>query len=210
MHSIVFIGCSILSQRRQCTLKIVQELFTLTQRHSHALNHIQGVFTLIQRHSHALNPVQGLFNSHSKAFFLMVTPQWVAFNNHSMAFRRTQLCSGAVHTHSMAFTCTQWCSGVVNTQMHSRTLNVVQGLFNTHSKAFTSTLYHSGGVQYSLKGIQPVQILKSLMNMFSNMQSMLRPYKFALNFHWMLFNLPFLGICQKKSEISWRHTWIDW
>jgi hypothetical protein len=58
----------------------------------------------------------------------------------------------------------------------------VQGLLNTHSLAFTLTQYRSGGVQYSLKGVQLVQTLEGPMNMFSNMPSTLRPYKFGLNF----------------------------
>jgi hypothetical protein len=122
----------------------------------------------------------------------MVTPRWVAFNNDSMAvmcthwvFTLTQwrsctltACSGAVPTHSLAFMSTQWSSGAVP----------------AHSLAFTCTHKHTGGVQYSLKGVQPVHILKGPLDMFSNMQSTLKTYKFALNFHWM----PFLWLCQTR------------
>ena len=80
------------------------------------------------------------------------------------------------------------------THWHSCALNGCLGGVPTHSLVFTCTHKHSEGVQYSIRGVQPVQILKGPIDMFSNMGSTLRPYKFALNFHWM----PFLQLCQTK------------
>ena len=85
----------------------------------------------------------------------------------------------------------------------------VQGLFNTHSLAFTYTHKHSGGVQYSLTGIQPVQTIEGPIDMFSNMRSTLRPYKFGLNFRCM----PFLWLRQTRrcdvtlEYIIGRRSW---
>ena len=97
---------------------------------------------------------------------------------------------------------TQWRSCTLNGCSH--TLNCVhahsmgvQGLFPL-TKWLSCTLNGcSGAVQYSRIGIhvhsqvfrrcsirvQPVHVPEGPMNMFSNLRSMQRPYKLALNFH---------------------------
>ena len=107
-----------------------------------------------------------------------------------------------VNTHSIAIIHTHWvfrdCShSLIGLHAHSMG---VQGVFNTHSFVFKRTHKCSEGVQYSLKDVQPVQTLEGPIDMFSNMQIILRPYKFCLNFHWM----PFLRLCQAR-----RHDIIE-
>ena len=140
VHSVAFRGCS-----------------TLTQRHSRALNSIQRVFNTHSQVFMCTQSHSGLFNACTNAIFLMVTPQWVAFNNDWMM---------VMHTH-WVFTLIQWwsciligCSGAVQYSLIGIHVHwmTVQGVFNTHSLAFTCTHKCSGGVQYSLTGIQPVQI----------------------------------------------------
>ena len=110
----------------------------LTKMHSIAFRRCS---ILTHKYSHVLNCIQGLFNSHTNAIFLMVTPRWVAFNNDLMAF---------IHTQWM-FTLTPWCSCA---------RNGCSGAVPTHLLAFMS-IHSMGvqrGVQYSLKGFQPVHI----------------------------------------------------
>ena len=81
----------------------VQGLVPLTHWHSCALNGCSGCvqYSLIGVHAHSqafrgcsilthwrscvLTSVQGVFSSDTNEIFLMVTSQWVAFNNDSMA-----------------------------------------------------------------------------------------------------------------------------
>ena len=151
MHSVVFRGCS-----------------TLTQRHSCALNHVQWVFNT---HLQAFTRTQSHSWSHHGESCSIMT-QWrscTLIGSHSLS---------GIHAHSIGvqglFPLTHW---------HSCARNGCSGAVLTHSLAFMCTHKCSGGVQYSLKGVQPVQIFKGPIDMFSNMQSTLRPYKSALNFH---------------------------
>ena len=74
-----------------------------------------------------------------------------------------------VHTHSIVFMRTKW-----GFRGCSQPLKSIQ----MHSQAFR-------GFQYSLKVVQLVRMCTGPMDMFSNTWSTLRPYKFALNFHWV-------------------------
>jgi hypothetical protein len=165
-----------------CTLTSVEgmfsthsKVFTCTHKHSGRVQYwlkgihahsqaFRGCSILTQRHSCALTNVQGVLSSDTNEIFLMVTAWWVAFNNDSMAFMRTQWeftltqwhscalneCSGGVqysligiHVHSMGvqgmFPLTHW---------HSCKLNGCSGAVHTHSLAFTRTHKCSGSVQY--------------------------------------------------------------
>ena len=101
-----------------------------------------------------------------------------------------------VHAHSMVF---RGCSySLIGIYVHSMG---VQGLFTiTQRRPCALSSVHS--VQYSLKGIQPVQILEGPMNTFSNIWSALRPYIIALNFCWMLSNISFLWHGQTRGVIK--------
>jgi hypothetical protein len=121
----------------------VQYSFIDVHVHSHAF---RGCSILTHRHSGALTSIQGVFSSDTNEILLMVTPQWVAFNNDSMAVIRTHW----VFTLTLAVMYTEWvfrgCS--ILTHWHSCTLTSVQGVFNTHSKAFSP--FNHLKVQYTV------------------------------------------------------------
>jgi len=142
MHSWVFRGFSLLTQRHAGALDSIQGVFNTN---SNALNSIQKVF----------NRIQGLFNSHTKVFFLMdhcelhsIITQWhshtlngcscslTGVHVHSMVFRDCSHSLIDIHAHSMGV------QGLFTiTQMHSCALNSIQGVFNTHSTAFSLFMY---------------------------------------------------------------------
>jgi hypothetical protein len=177
----VFRGCSI-----------------LTQSHSRALSSIQGVFnthsktfTCTQQHSGGIQYSLTGIHVHPIAFRGCSIPtqmrsfSWSHHGESPSIMTQWQSCALigcshsliGIHAHSLGvqglFSLTHW---------RSCTFNGCSGAVLTHSMAFTSTHKCSGGVQYSLKGVQPVHILKGPIDMFSNMRSTLRPYKFDLNF----------------------------
>ena len=169
----------------------------LTHWHTHALTSIQGCSIITQRCSHALTSVQGVFSSDTNEIFLIVTPWWVAFNNDSMAFMRTQWaftltewhscafngCSGAVPTHSLAFMHTQW---VFRGCSHS-----LIGI-HTHSQAFRRCSIH----------VKSVHVPEGPMNMISNLQ--MGP----LNLLSISIECHFFGFAKQEDMMSHLNTWL--
>jgi hypothetical protein len=190
----------------------VQGLFPLTHWRSCALSSIQGVFkthslafTCTHKHSGGVQYSLTGIHVHSIAFrgcSILTQMQSFSWSHHGelhsiMTQWRSCTLNGCshslngIHAHSMGvqglFPLTHW---------HSCTLNGCSGAVHNHSKAFTYTHKRSGCVQYSLKGFQPVHILKGPNRFVSNMRSTLRPYKFALNFRLM----PFLRLRQTRRH----------
>ena len=163
------------------------------------------------RHSCTLICIWGLFNSHTKALFLVVTPQWVEFNNDSMMFTWTQWVFTLSQWHSCAlygvqrlFTLTHW---------YACTLNGFSGAVHNHSKSKASmqSQYHSRGVQYSLKGIQPVHKSKAQWICFKSCDACEGPVNLLLIFIECSSIFLFLSFAkQEEWEImrSNLNTWL--
>jgi hypothetical protein len=110
-------------------------------------------------------------------------------------------CSGAVPTHLLALM-SQWvfrgCS--ILTHRRSCALNGYSGAVPTHLLAFMRTWW---AFRKCSTWVQPVNVPEGPMSMFSNLQSMQRPYKLAHNFHWM----PFLWLRQaRRHDVT--NTWL--
>ena len=128
-----------------------------------------------------------------------------ALNPRSKAFMHTQSCSGGVHTHSKAFTHTQLHSGVVQYSLKGIHVHSITFRGCSHSVKGVHTLSISvQGVfncdQYSLKGGQPS---KAQWIYAKKMWSSQRPYRFAVNFSWTLFNHLVHINCADSPKEEW-------
>jgi hypothetical protein len=159
----------------------VQGCSILTHWHSRTLNSIradvQYSLTGIQAHSQAFGVCSVLtqlrsfsWSHHRKLHSIMAQWQLCALIGCSNSLNGGQVHSMGVQGHSIL---THWhscaCSGCSGAVQYS--------LIGSHSHSQAISC-----VQYSLKGIQLVQALEGSIDMFSNMQSTLRLYKFGLNF----------------------------
>jgi hypothetical protein len=176
--------------------------------HAHSMG-VQGVFNthslaFMPTHKHSGNVQYSLkgIQGHSQVF-----------RGHSLLTQmRSFSCSYHGESHSIM---TQWWSCVLIGCSHllngGHASMGVQGLFPLTHWCSCTLNGCSETVQYSLigihmhsqafrghsiltQGIQLVQTLEVPIDMFSNMQSTLRPYKYGHNFHWM----PFLWMHQTR------------
>jgi hypothetical protein len=192
VHSQAFRWCSILTQWHSCTLTSIQGVFNTDSK----------VFMCTHKHSGSVQFWHKWDLSHGHTMVSCVQSWLNGIHAHSMG----------VHTHSMAFMRTQWvfrgssilthwrscalngCSGAVPT--HSLVFRHIQLVFRGCSHSLISVHAHSQVFRNCSICVQPVYVPEGLMNMFSNLQVAQRPYKLALNFHWM----PFLWLCQARRH----------
>lgn len=101
-----------------------------------------------------------------------------------------------MHTHLYSIAIQLHSSSLIGVCMHSITFSRVEThsiAFTNPSKAFMHTQVHSWGFR-----LNP-------MDTCSNMQSMERPHRFALNVRWMFFNILCLyGFVERRMKSNFN------
>ena len=175
-------------------------------RDEHSMNivHKEALFASASKiQGHYPGPVPKVSEECVVYVILRRTLTWFSEKKRDLCSVLTQMRSFSwshhCESHSIA---TRWCSCALNgcseaVPTHSlasmRTHLVFRGVFNTHSLVFTCTHKRSGCVQYVFSLFMH---LKAQWICFQILQKMQRPYKLALNFHWM----PFLWLCQARRH----------
>jgi hypothetical protein len=169
-----------------------------TQTHSIGFNTRSKAFRYTQAHWSAFNHI----HTHSKAFVRAQFHLGITSKVHSVMFGLTQRHSRTLkHVQSHSILTQRHSCALKCIQLYSAVFNWVQ-LGSLLAQRCSSALKCVQWWSLSLKGIQSGQKNKGPMDMCLNMWSMRKPHRFALNVHWMFFNVQWLYRFTKRRMTS--------